>query len=43
LKLPDGWEYRVVVPTEDLEVDLTAGPVPHVKDDFNQVYARILN
>lgn len=41
LSLPDGWKYRIVTPTEDIYVELISDPEPHVKDDFNQVYAPI--
>jgi hypothetical protein len=41
-ELPDGWEYRVQVLTEDLVMNLTpAAPIPSVKDEFDQIYIRM--
>jgi len=41
-KLPDGWEYRVVVLEEDLVMNLTpAQAIPSVQDEFDQIYIRV--
>ena len=41
-ELPEGWDYRVNVLTEDLVMDLTPdAPIPSVQDEFNQIYIRI--
>ena len=41
-ELPEGWEYRVSVLTEDLGMDLTPdAPIPSVQDEFDQIYIRI--
>lgn len=41
-ELPEGWEYRVNVLTEDLVMDLTPdAPIPSVQDEFDQIYIRI--
>ncbi|REJ96983.1 MAG: hypothetical protein DWQ34_03105 [Planctomycetota bacterium] len=40
--LPEGWEYRVHVPDEDLAMKLTpAKPIPSIQDEFDQIYIRI--
>jgi hypothetical protein len=40
--LPEGWEYRVEVVTEDLVMNLTPNePIPSVPDEFDQYYIRI--
>jgi len=40
--LPEGWEYRVQVPKEDLEMKLTPNaPIPSVQDEFDQIYIRV--
>ncbi len=41
-RLPEGWEYRVNVLTEDLVMDLTPdAPIPSVQDEIDQIYIRI--
>ncbi len=41
-ELPEGWEYRVNVLTEDLVMDLTPdAPIPSVQDEFDQIYILI--
>ena len=41
-KLPEGWKYQVVTPTEDLIMNLTpAHAIPSVQDEFDQIYIRI--
>ena len=41
-ELPEGWDYRVNVLTEDLVMDLTPdAPIPSVQDEFDQIYIRI--
>ena len=41
-KLPEGWEYRVNVLTEDIVMNLTPkAPIPSVQDEFDQIYIRI--
>lgn len=41
-QLPEGWEYRVQVPTEDLVMKLTPTvPIPSIQDEFDQIYIRI--
>ncbi len=40
--MPEGWEYDVEAPTEDLVMNLTpAEPIPSVSDEFDQIYIRI--
>ena len=41
-KLPEGWKYQVVTPSEDLVMNLTpAHAIPSVQDEFDQIYIRI--
>ena len=41
-ELPEGWEYRVESPTEDLVMNLAPDePIPSVADEFDQIYIRI--
>ena len=41
-ELPEGWEYRVEVLSEDLVMNLTPNePIPSVQDAFDQFYIRI--
>ena len=41
-QLPDGWEYVIDAPGEDLVMNLTpAEPIPSVKDEFDQYWIRI--
>jgi hypothetical protein len=41
-KLPEGWTYQVVSPSEDLMMNLTpAKTIPSVQDEFDQIYIRI--
>lgn len=41
-QLPDGWEYRVKVLEDDLEMKLSPdAPIPSVQDEFNQIYIRL--
>lgn len=41
-ELPDGWQYKVVNPTEDLVMNLTPdAPIPSVQDEFDQIYIRV--
>lgn len=41
-KLPNGWEYRVEILTEELSMNLTPRqPIPSVQDEFDQIYIRI--
>jgi len=41
-ELPEGWEYRVVTPDEDIVMNLTpAEPIPSVQDEFDQIYIRL--
>ena len=41
-ELPEGWEYRVNVLSEDLVMNLTPNePIPSVQDEFDQIYIRI--
>ena len=40
--LPEGWEYSVVTPDEDIIFDLTTDDsIPSVQDEFDQIYIRI--
>jgi hypothetical protein len=41
-ELPEGWEYKVVKPTEDLVMNLTPDKgIPSVQDEFDQIYIQI--
>lgn len=41
-QLPQGWEYQVVSPAEDIKMNLTpAHGIPSVIDEFNQIYIQI--
>jgi hypothetical protein len=43
-ELPEGWEYRVVPPTEDMILNVKAGePIPSVQDEFDQIFMRLMN
>ncbi len=41
-KLPEGWNYRVRVLSDDLVMNLTTkAPIPSIQDEFDQIYIRI--